>query len=172
MVNSILKKTAFAILCLVLSSNLCAVTSVRVGNYNLRFAHSAADTGACAWENRYTYVCRTIADNDFDVCGLNELDISGSDDMIDDLKAELGTTYAFYTHAVDGNPTGTGNGIAFKVKRFTLLASGVYYLSADPSQPLKSWDSSERRNAVWVHLQDKTSKEDFYCFATHMDVKV
>src|SRR5690606_5359124 len=57
--------------------------------------------------------------------------------------------------------------IFFKSGMFTLLDSGVFWLSETPDQPSIGWDASDRRVCQWGKFLHKPSGKTFYFFNAH-----
>lgn len=59
--------------------------------------------------------------------------------------------------------------VLFKYKKYDLMDSGHFWLSATPNKPSKSYDSGAAYGDIssWVHIKDKQTGSDFYAYCTH-----
>src|SRR3546814_10516417 len=49
--------------------------------------------------------------------------------------------------------------LGYRTDRFTLLASGTFWLSQTPDRPGKGWDAAYPRIASWARLRDRTASQ-------------
>ncbi len=137
--------------------------TLRVASYNVRLG--TADDGVNAWPNRKEMMKDLIRYHNFDIFGTQE----GYDFQ---LKAicEL-DDYAYTGHGRDdGKDGGEHSAIIYKKSRFTLLASGDFWLSETPDIPGKGWDAQCcNRICSWGKFKDKKTKKEFYFFNVHVD---
>ena len=138
----------------------------RFGTFNIRIATNS-DEGEKNWPVRKSYVGKIVNDNRFDVIGFqeiyNHLQLAEVCEMLPDYQV-----VSWGRNSAEAS-SGEKVGVAFLTSKFTLLDQGHFFLSADPSQPLVSWDSNYSRVSVYVKLQDKQNGDIFYFFATHLD---
>lgn len=145
------------------------VATLNVGCFNIRFKTSA-DQGELSWDNRKSYVARTITDFGYDIVGVNEMNAGSQQE---DMKRLL-TEYSFVEWGGNSSTVpnqGTINAVLFRTDKFDLLEEGHYFLSTDPSKSLLSWDNSNgnKRFTVWAKLRVKATGEQLYYFITHLD---
>ena len=168
-----IKYRLFAILWLFLSAlstvGLANTTTLNVGCFNIRFKTSA-DQGELSWDNRKSYVARTIIDFKYDIVGVNEMNAGSQQEDMKSLLPE----YSFVEWGGNSSTVpnqGTVNAVLFRTDKFDLLEEGHYFLCTDPSKSLISWDNSSgnKRFAVWAKLRVKETGELFYYFITHLD---
>ena len=168
-----IKYRLFAILWLLLPTiptvSVANTTTLNVGCFNIRFK-TTADQGELSWDNRKSYVARTIIDFKYDIVGVNEMN-DGSQQ--EDMKSLL-PEYSFVEWGGNSSTVpnqGTVNAVLFRTDKFDLLEEGHYFLCTDPSKSLISWDNSSgnKRFAVWAKLRVKETGELFYYFITHLD---
>ena len=168
-----IKYRLFAILWVLLSTiptvSVANTTTLNVGCFNIRFK-TTADQGELSWDNRKSYVARTIIDFKYDIVGVNEMN-AGS--QPEDMKSLL-PEYSFVEWGGNSSTVpnqGTVNAVLFRTDKFDLLEEGHYFLCTDPSKSLISWDNSSgnKRFAVWAKLRVKETGELFYYFITHLD---
>ena len=168
-----IKYRLFAILWVLLSTiptvSVANTTTLNVGCFNIRFK-TTADQGELSWDNRKSYVARTIIDFKYDIVGVNEMNAGSQQEDMKSLLPE----YSFVEWGGNSSTVpnqGTVNAVLFRTDKFDLLEEGHYFLCTDPSKSLISWDNSSgnKRFAVWAKLRVKETGELFYYFITHLD---
>lgn len=168
-----IKYRLFAILWVLLPTiptvSVANTTTLNVGCFNIRFK-TTADQGELSWDNRKSYVARTIIDFKYDIVGVNEMNAGSQQEDMKSLLPE----YSFVEWGGNSSTVpnqGTVNAILFRTDKFDLLEEGHYFLCTDPSKSLISWDNSSgnKRFAVWAKLRVKETSELFYYFITHLD---
>lgn len=168
-----IKYRLFAILWVLLSTiptvSVANTTTLNVGCFNIRFK-TTADQGELSWDNRKSYVARTIIDFKYDIVGVNEMNAGSQQEDMKSLLPE----YSFVEwggNSLTVPNQGTVNAVLFRTDKFDLLEEGHYFLCTDPSKSLISWDNSSgnKRFAVWAKLRVKETGELFYYFITHLD---
>ena len=168
-----IKYRLFAILWVLLPTiptvSVANTTTLNVGCFNIRFKTSA-DQGELSWNNRKSYVARTIIDFKYDIVGVNEMNAGSQQEDMKSLLPE----YSFVEWGGNSSTVpnqGTVNAVLFRTDKFDLLEEGHYFLCTDPSKSLISWDNSSgnKRFAVWAKLRVKETGELFYYFITHLD---
>ena len=168
-----IKYRLFAILWVLLPTiptvSVANTTTLNVGCFNIRFK-TTADQGELSWDNRKSYVARTIIDFKYDIVGVNEMNAgSQQEDMKSLLPEDSFVEWGGNSSTVPNQ--GTVNAVLFRTDKFDLLEEGHYFLCTDPSKSLISWDNSSgnKRFAVWAKLRVKETGELFYYFITHLD---
>ena len=168
-----IKYRLFAILWVLLPTiptvSVANTTTLNVGCFNIRFK-TTADQGELSWDNRKSYVARTIIDFKYDIVGVNEMNAGSQQEDMKSLLPE----YSFVEWGGNSSTVpnqGTVNAVLFRTDKFDLLEGGHYFLCTDPSKSLISWDNSSgnKRFAVWAKLRVKETGELFYYFITHLD---
>ncbi len=168
-----IKYRLFAILWVLLPTiptvSVANTTTLNVGCFNIRFK-TTADQGELSWDNRKSYVARTIIDFTYDIVGVNEMNAGSQQEDMKSLLPE----YSFVEWGGNSSTVpnqGTVNAVLFRTDKFDLLEEGHYFLCTDPSKSLISWDNSSgnKRFAVWAKLRVKETGELFYYFITHLD---
>ena len=168
-----IKYRLFAILWVLLPTiptvSVANTTTLNVGCFNIRFK-TTADQGELSWDNRKSYVARTIIDFKYDIVGVNEMNAGSQQEDMKSLLPE----YSFVEWGGNSSTVpnqGTDNAVLFRTDKFDLLEEGHYFLCTDPSKSLISWDNSSgnKRFAVWAKLRVKETGELFYYFITHLD---
>ena len=168
-----IKYRLFAILWVLLPTiptvSVANTTTLNVGCYNIRFK-TTADQGELSWDNRKSYVARTIIDFKYDIVGVNEMNAGSQQEDMKSLLPE----YSFVEWGGNSSTVpnqGTVNAVLFRTDKFDLLEEGHYFLCTAPSKSLISWDNSSgnKRFTVWAKLRVKETGELFYYFITHLD---
>lgn len=116
-----------------------------------------------SWQSRRSMVMQVISDYNFDLVGCQEVKQS----QLADLKAW--GIYGTIGEGIGGKTSGVQNTILFKLSRFDLLDSGVFWLSETPEVPSRSWDAKFNRNCSWARLKDKQTGKEFFFFNSHFD---
>lgn len=167
-------RTLFALLLLSVATIQAEEAGVhRFANYNIRYVNSSnGDTGERLWANRRQYVVQNITGYDFDIVGLEEVtgnnkDATTGKSQLQDLRDML-TGYADYSVEREGKSY-SYNSIFYKTAKYTLLDRGFFYVNEHPDTPGNSWGGTIPRTCIWLHLQDKTSGQDFYFVCTHVN---
>jgi len=138
-------------------------TPINVATYNLRL--NTPDDGSNVWGLRKEAVKALIQYHEFDLFGTQE----GQPEQIKDLE-----TMSEYGHEGvgrdDGKDEGEHSAIFYRLKRFTLLTHGDFWLSETPDRPSKGWDAHCcNRLATWVRLRDNTSGKTLLAVSVHFD---
>lgn len=131
--------------------------------YNIRL--DIASDGDNAWPNRRSAVTSLVAYYAPDLVGLQEVLLHQKHAVEADLPG-----YSFVGAArEDGKDKGEFSPLGFRRDRFTLIASGTFWLSPTPDVPGKGWDAAYPRVASWARLRDKAAKRSLLVVNTHMD---
>ena len=131
--------------------------------YNIRL--DLASDGDNAWPHRRDAVSALIAYHAPDLIGMQEVLLHQKQAVEADLPG-----YRFVGVARDdGKEQGEFSPLGFRRDRFTLLASGTFWLSLTPDIPSKGWDAALPRVASWARLKDKTSRLTLLAVNTHFD---
>ena len=150
----------FAIICVSVSMQ-AANDVLKIGSFNILYDNTT-DSEA-AWAGRKTMALDLINTYDFDLLGLQEV----SQTILADLKTI--DKYGSIGEGINGGTSGVQNTILYRKDRFTVLASGIFWLSATPDRVSLGWDAKNRRNCSWLKLQDKNTNKIFYYINTHFD---
>lgn len=136
---------------------------ITVAAFNLRM--NTPNDGENAWPHRKEMVKDLISFNEFDIIGTQE----GFRGQLDDIL-ELKEFAATGSGRDDGKQAGEHSAILFRKARFTLLASGDFWLSETPDVPGKGWDATCCNRIVsWAKFRDSIAKKEFYVFNAHFD---
>lgn len=131
--------------------------------YNIRL--DIASDGDNAWAHRRSAVTSLIAYYAPDLVGLQEVLLNQKQAVEADLSE-----YIFVGVARDdGKEQGEFSPLGFRRDRFTLIASGTFWLSPSPEVPGKGWDAAYPRVASWARLNDKAAKRNLLIVNTHFD---
>ena len=145
------------------------VLDIKAMTFNVR-VQSSGD-GNNNWPYRKNVAAQIIKDEAVDVVGTQEMSktILGVN-QFGDLKTLLSADYDSYGYGRDESSISDEyNAIFYKKSRFTLINSGVFWLSATPGTKSIGWDAAYRRIAVWTILEDKTGGQRFFAINTHLD---
>jgi len=135
-----------------------------VMSFNIRYG--TAQDGDNAWEHRRDLLLATIAAEDPDILGLQEALRFQLD--------EIGAAFAAYQEVGVGRDDGVVAGeyaaILIRRDRFTVEASGTFWLSDTPATPgSMSWGNRIPRVCTWAVLVDRMTHRRFAVFNTHLD---
>ncbi|MFM9029090.1 MAG: endonuclease/exonuclease/phosphatase family protein [Opitutaceae bacterium] len=137
---------------------------LRVMSFNVRYA--TAPDGENAWEKRMDLFFETITRFAPDLIGFQEV-LAVQYDAI----ATRMPGYAFAgVGRDDGARKGEFSSVGFRRDRFTLVASGTFWLSETPDTPgSKSWDAALPRICTWVRLRETGTGRELVFANTHFD---
>src|SRR3546814_9338076 len=85
------------------------------------------------------------------------------------IEADLPTERFVGVARDDGRQAGEYSMLGYRTDRFTLLASGTFWLSHTPDRPGKGWDAAYPRIASWARLRDRTARQTLLVVNTHFD---
>ncbi len=164
-----IKSICAAVLCTI---SICTPTAkaqepvaLKVASYNVRYDNQGDRDKGDAWENRLPVIASLIKYNSFDIMGCQEVLAH----QFEDLKQQLPDYTFIGVGRDDGKLAGEFAPIVFKTDRFSLLDSGVMWLSETPHMPSKGWDAALPRICTWAQLEDKSSGKRFWFFNLHLD---
>ncbi|MBS0478975.1 MAG: endonuclease/exonuclease/phosphatase family protein [Proteobacteria bacterium] len=130
--------------------------------YNIRL--ELATDGVNNWPNRRAAVASLIRYYAPDLVGLQEVLPQQRAAIVEDLP-----DYTFVgAPRDDGKLKGEASPIGFRRARYTLLASGTFWLSPTPDIPGKGWDAAYPRVATWARLADRNGLR-LLVVNTHLD---
>ncbi len=131
-------------------------------SYNIRYDNPA--DGLNAWSHRKEWLAEQIRTINPDILGIQEsLPI-----QVEYLTAAL----PGYGHAGIGRDekgTGESTTIYFKLDRFEMTESGMFWLSETPDVMSKGWDAAIRRICTFVRLKDRSTGLPYLVMNTHFD---
>jgi endonuclease/exonuclease/phosphatase family metal-dependent hydrolase len=139
--------------------------ALRVLTYNIRYIN-AGDTGPRTWAARRDLVGEIVVRERPDIIGLQE----ALRPMLDDLGKRAPGYVEIGSGREDGVAKGEYAAILVKADRFTIQASGTFWLSDTPEIVASStWGNEVVRICTWAKLYDRTSRQVFHFFNTHLD---
>ena len=153
---------------LCLASSVLAATPpaapLRVMSFNVRYA--TAPDGDNVWEKRTGLFFETITRFAPDLIGFQEVLAV----QYDAIAARMpGHAFAGVGRD-DGARKGEFSSVGFRRDRFTLVASGTFWLSETPDTPgSKSWDAALPRICTWVRLRENGTGKELVLANTHFD---
>lgn len=134
-----------------------------VMSFNIRC--STAPDGPNAWSFRKPLVLQMIQKHDADLIGLQE----GTLEQVEFLQANLTEYDSFSIGRSDGKLAGEHSTIFFRKQRFSMVASGVKWLSKNPEAPGSIAPGANLPRIVsWARLAEKGHPE-FAFLNTHFD---
>lgn len=135
---------------------------IRLATYNVRCPGGVPELD---WDVRCPRAKALIADNRFDIFGVQEAVKRQVEDILRDTDyAKIGGGRNDFA---DG---GEHSCIFYDTKRFTLLDGGTFALSETPDVPgSRSWNTSCPRIVSWGLFHDGVTGKDFCYYNTHLD---
>ena len=103
--------------------------------------------------------------HDFEIFGAQEVFRS----QLDDLSAALPEYGWTGVGRDDGAEGGEYCVVFYKRSRFKLLSEGHFWLSEDPSRPVRGWDAKYVRICCWGRFLDLQTRRRFWFFTLHTD---
>jgi endonuclease/exonuclease/phosphatase family metal-dependent hydrolase len=137
---------------------------LRVMTFNIR--NGKAKDKENNWQYRRKMVCDVITKYSPDVLGMQE----AFRFQLDEMNGIL-TEYGEIGTGRDGGTKGEYSAIYYRKNRFSVDASGTFWLSDTPATPSKHWGNNYRRICTWARLHDRTARRSFYVYNTHLDHK-
>ena len=135
-----------------------------VMSFNIRYG--TARDGDNAWEHRRELLLATIAAENPDVLGLQEALRS----QLDEIGAALPAYAELGVGRGDGAEAGEYAALLIRRDRFTVQASGTFWLSDTPATPgSMSWGNRIPRVCTWAVLMDRMTDRRLAVFNTHLD---
>ena len=143
--------------------------TIRIGTYNLRVS---TDNGINSWEQRRGRLVQSIAENDFDVFGVQEADITIQSDLPQLLKAAgLNYGYRFFSPYKQTGSGDKAQGIFYKSPDFTLQNWQFFWVSDTPDECTVNdtgGNGSYRRGGCCAVMKDNMrSNLSFFFMVTH-----
>jgi endonuclease/exonuclease/phosphatase family metal-dependent hydrolase len=147
---------------------------LRVGTYNLRRAPLDAKDPDNNWKVREPRLIQSILDNEFDLCGLQEVD-SAEQESIPRMLAERGVAYDSYffgPYADDGHGT-KAHGLLWRKDRFKLVGEPHYFWISNPPDKKQVNDIGSNlkgkfiRGGFCVVLKDRKCGRKYFMMVTH-----
>lgn len=160
-----MKKILF-LFCLLSCTCFVSAQRMTIATYNIRNDANSDDAkNGNGWQQRLPKVCKLIRNNNFDIFGTQE----GLYHQLRDIKEQLSGFDYIGVGRDDGRQAGEYSAIFYKTDRFTLLDSGNFWLSANPSVPNLGWDAVCIRICSWGKFKERGSDKVFYFFNLHTD---
>lgn len=136
--------------------------TITLATYNFRGPFDAAPND---WPSRIERIRKIVADNHFEIYGVQEPFKYQIDDVIS------GTSFAYIGGGrEDFKEAGEHSSIIYDTTRFDVYAGGTFGLSEKPDVPgYKSWETCCPRIASWGKFVDKVTRHEFCYYNTHLD---
>jgi endonuclease/exonuclease/phosphatase family metal-dependent hydrolase len=131
-------------------------------SYNIRYDNPA--DGPNAWSNRKSFLVEQVKTADPDILGVQE----SLPAQVEFLAASL-TGYGRTGVGRDENGTGESTTIFFRMDRFEMIESRMFWLSETPDVMSQGWDAAIRRICTYVRLKDKKTGQAMLILNTHFD---
>jgi len=162
-----MKKLIFNILVVsfIFSSLSMYAQGLKVATYNIRNENSGDASNGNGWAQRCPVICQMIQFHDFDIFGAQEV-LHGQ--LLNMLSALPEYGYIGVGRD-DGKENGEYSPVFYKTKKFKLLQSGHFWMSAVTDIPNKGWDAALPRICTWGKFLDRKSGISFWFFNLHMD---
>lgn len=139
-----------------------SAATLRVMSFNVRLPSSG--DGANRWEARRDLMVRTIAEQQPDLIGTQELHARQGDYIVAKLPQ-----YAWFGEGRRGGNGGEHMGVFYRTDRLAVIDSGSFWLSDTPDVPGSiSWGHPYPRMVTWAVFMQKASGERFYLYNTHL----
>lgn len=137
---------------------------VRVMSFNIRYG--TANDGAHAWPARRAAVIGTIADHAPHLLGVQE----ALRFQLDELGAALGRYREIGVGRDDGRTAGEYAAILVDTARFSVVASGTFWLSDTPDVPgSMHWGNRITRITTWARIVDRALGDTVRVYNAHWD---
>ncbi|MBR0300918.1 MAG: endonuclease/exonuclease/phosphatase family protein [Bacteroidales bacterium] len=172
-----MQKTLIALSFLALCALPCAgrrPERVRIGTYNLRRAPLDEKSAENKWTVREPRLIQSILDCNFDICGLQEVDLP-EQESIPLAIAEKGVKYDSYffgPYEEDGHGS-RAHGLIWRSDRFRLVDGPHRFWVSDPPEKMQVNDrgSNKRgefmRGGSCVILKDRKAGKKYFVMVTH-----
>ena len=158
-----MRKIIFLVLFALLNGMKSESQTMHIATFNIRY-DNPRDSGNL-WKDRKDPVTALIRYHNFDAVGVQE----ALKNQLDDMQAGL---KGYVYHGVgrdDGKAAGEHSAIFYKTSKYTLEASGDFWLSSTPEKVGPGWDAKLNRICSWVSLKDKKTGKVFFVFNAHYD---
>lgn len=154
---------ATAVMCLG-ATPVHAEVQLKAMTFNIRYG--TANDGENRWQNRNHLVIQVLRDHKADVVGLQEA-LAFQLKQVTEECPEYGV---IGVGRDDGKTKGEYSAILYRTDRFTVDASGTFWLSDTPEAVAStSWGNSITRICTWARLIDRESGQALYIYNTHYD---
>jgi endonuclease/exonuclease/phosphatase family metal-dependent hydrolase len=141
-----------------------ADAGIRVMTFNIRYDNP--NDGAFGWNKRKSLVHELLDDEKPGIIGFQEV----LKNQYLDLATMLPDYASFGRGRDDGNTAGEYAPVFYQKEQFSVLDSGVFWLSEQPHKPgSRSWGAACTRIVTWVKLVVKASGDSLFVFNTHFD---
>ncbi len=136
---------------------------LRVMSFNIRYDNPA--DGDNNWHQRKAAIVDLCITQQPAVIGMQEALIH----QVQYLDSALSNYRYIGVGRDDGKYAGEFSPIFYDTTRYTVLASGTFWLSPTPEYPSKGWDAALPRICTYAFLQQLGTAEKYWVFNTHFD---
>lgn len=138
--------------------------TIKIMSFNIRVTGDVETDG---WLRRKAVIAQTLEDASPDLIGMQEANVGMQLNSVTELLQE---EYGVVAYGRDVDNTGESCPIYYRLERFELITSGVFWLSETPFVPSAYEGTNANRICTYAVLSDKnTQKELVYC-NTHLSV--
>jgi len=156
--------TLLTVLCLpILAFTAPKPSNLVVMSYNIRVG--TAKDGTNAWDMRYPASAMMLDDQKPDVIGIQE----GLKNQLDYLTNVCKNYDYIGVGREDGKKEGEYSAILYNTKTVSVVKSGSFWLSENPTKPSLGWDAACNRMATWAIMKEKSTGKKFIFVNTHLD---
>jgi endonuclease/exonuclease/phosphatase family metal-dependent hydrolase len=152
----------YFILLFLLFSLMVESQNYKVMTYNIRL--DVASDGENTWNLRKDHVAGLLQFYQPDILGIQE----GLPHQVHYLDSLL-IDYQVIGQGRDGGKKGEQSAIFYNHQTFDVLESDTFWLSETPEKVSKGWDAQLNRICTYGLFKNKTTKEVFWVFNTHLD---
>ena len=146
---------------------------MRIGTYNLRRAKLDKNSPENNWDKRAPRLIQSFLDNDFDICGVQEVDAE-EQVSIPRMLEEKGLEYSchFFNPYADDGVGSKAHGLLWKKDRFTLVGEPHHFWISNPPELRQKNDTvpSLKKNFIrggfCLTLEEKGGKK-LFVMVTH-----
>lgn len=159
MMKKIFSTALLSMICFVLVGQ-----QINVASFNIRMK-TDADVGNL-WADRKDAVNNLVKYHEFAIFGVQEAFL----EQLVDMEAGLPGFKYIGVGRDDGAQKGEYSAVFYNSKRFAVVKSGTFWLSATATDhPNKGWDAALPRICTWGVFKDKENGKSFIFMNTHFD---
>lgn len=141
---------------------------LRIGTYNVW--RSPIGKGDYAWEVRKDRLAQSIVDLDFDIFGIQEVDLTIQEELPGLLEKHGSPEYEWYIfspYSQDGKGD-KAQAVLFRKDKFDLIESHNFWLSETPEIMSRAWDEQKYcRGGLCVVLKERESGKKVFVMHSH-----
>lgn len=158
-----MKKVFYLVFVIVICSCTSEKVVYNIMTYNIRYDNP--NDGENQWSNRKEFLVDQIKYNEVDIFGIQE----GLHHQVNYLDSTFPDFKYVGVGRDDGKEKGEYSAIFYNSKKFKVVESNTFWLSATPNEISVGWDASMERICTYALFEDVNSKQQFFVFNTHFD---